>query len=67
MNNENVDLKKMAYRLRSVNDDEDYYYKKMKAAVDFLYGPSDIYNDGTKEEEIIEKGLSKCKKVRIRR
>ena len=67
MNSENVNLKKMAYRLRSVNDDEDYYYKKMKAAVDFLYGPSNIYNNGKTEEEIIEKGLSKCKKVIIGR
>ena len=57
----------MAYRLRSVNDDEDYYYKKMKAAVDFLYGPSNIYNFGKTEEEMIEKGLSKCKKVIIGR
>ena len=67
MNRENVDLKKMAYRLRSVNDDEDYLYKKMKSAVDFLYGPSNIYNDGAKEEEIIQNGLSKCKKVTIGR
>ena len=56
MNRENVDLEKMAYRLRSVNDDEDYLYKKMKSAVDFLYGPSNIYNDGAKEEEIIQNG-----------
>ena len=67
MNRENVDLEKMAYRLRSVNDDEDYLYKKMKSAVDFLYGPSNIYNDGAKEEEIIQNGLSKCKKVIIGR
>ena len=37
----------------------------MKAAVDFLYGPSDLYTDGMEEEKIIEKGLSKCKKVII--
>ena len=67
MNTENVDLGKLSYRLRSVNDDEDYFYKKMKAAVDFLYGPSDIYNDGEEEEKIIKDGLSKCKKVTIGR
>ena len=67
MNREDIDLEKMAYRIRSVNDDEDYFYKKMKAAVDFLYGPSNIYNDGAKEEEIIQNGLSKCKKVVIGR
>ena len=67
MNTENVDLGKLSYRLRSVNDDEDYFYKKMKAAVDFLYGPSDIYNDGAEEEKIIKDGLSKCKKVTIGR
>ena len=67
MNTENVDLGKLSYRLRSVNDDEDYFYKKMKAAVDFLYGPSDIYNDGAEEEKIIKDGLSKCKNVTIGR
>jgi len=65
MDTENVDIEKLAYRLRSVNDEEDYFYKKMKAAVDFLYGPSDLYTDGMEEEKIIEKGLSKCKKVII--
>ena len=40
---------------------------KFELAVDFLYGSSDIYNDGAEEEKIIKDGLSKCKKVTIER
>ncbi|MEC8706781.1 MAG: hypothetical protein VXX45_00560 [Candidatus Thermoplasmatota archaeon] len=67
MDTEKIDLEKLSYRLRSVNDDEDYFYKKMKAAVDFLYGPSDIYSNGAEEEKIIKEGLSKCRRIVIGR
>ena len=67
MNTEKIDLKKLSYRLRSVNDDEDYFYKKMKAAVDFSVWPFRHLQQRGRRRKIIKDGLSKCKRVVIGR